>query len=99
MTKTNWPKGFTRGLPDREGLYACIVKHEDIFMNYGFAVELCEIIEYGKLAADELGIEPGLHVTDLDGCTTSIADYGIVGYHRICDSAWPIMTAKEFTEE
>jgi hypothetical protein len=52
--------------------------------------------EFGKLAADELGIEPGLCACDAEGCVYYIGDCGIVGYHRVCDNSYDITTAGGF---
>lgn len=95
---SDWPEDFERGLPDAEGFYACIVNYAqyDSFGRATFAIELVDIQEFGKLAADELGIEPGLCACDAEGCVYNINDYGIVGYHRICDNSYDITTADGF---
>lgn len=98
---SDWPEGFERGLPDAEGCYACIVNYAQYasFSWGSFDIELVDIQEFGKLAADELGVKPGLCVCNVDGSVYNLDAYGIVGYHRICGSSYDITTAKGFKDE
>lgn len=95
MSLTDWPDGFERGLPESEGCYAVIVKTN---LNPYCELAIVEVEGIGKLAADELGMKPGLVVVSPEGEFHALDDYGIVGYHYICESAWNIAVAKGFKE-
>lgn len=92
---TDWPEGFERGIPTAEGCYACIV-HISGHGRDRYAIELLDIQEFGKLAADELGIEPGLHVCDEEGCLYTPDEYGVVGYHRVCKDSGQVTATYGF---
>lgn len=98
MNLTDWPEGFTRGVPNEEGYYACIVDKSD---EYGvcYAIENVDVEYFGKICADEIGIEPGLAVVDIEGASTSVENYGIIGYHRICESSWDVTSSDGFKGE
>ena len=96
---SDWPEGFERGLPDAEGVYACIVNlaPHDRHDRATFAIELVDIQEFEKLAADELGIEPGLCACDAEGCvynSTTTASWGTTGSATTRTTSRPLMGLK-----
>ncbi len=81
MNLMKWPEAFTRGLPEEEGCYVCIVYDSD-YQQYG--LKILDIEEYGPLYAEAMGEEPGLFVDEyLEGGPVPIASFGIVGYLKL----------------
>lgn len=95
-TLSNWPEGFERGVPREDGCYACIIEVPEPgrFGGCRYDLAIVDIMEFGRLAADELGVKPGFCVCTPEGDVWNAEDFGVVGYHRVCDNSLDITTAE-----
>lgn len=81
MNLMKWPEAFTRGLPEEEGCYVCIVYDSD-YQQY--SLKIFDIDFYGALAAEEFGEKEGLFVDEhLEGNPVAVHNMGIVGYKKL----------------